>query len=305
MKDIAVLLPTFNGEKYIGEMLDSLLNSKYFNGSSIYIRDDGSTDDTISVLKAYKSRHPEKIVLYTGENIGPVMGYNFLLGKALDHGYSYILFADQDDIWAEEKIGLVSERLSRSNVDIPYLVHSDLFVVDQQLKLIDSSYWHYQYLNPQKNNLNRLLLQNVVTGCTMGINRKLAELSYPIPREAIMHDWWLALVASAFGKIEVIPEPLVYYRQHGANTIGAIKFSMQFSKFKEPLFLANHIQQAAAFYIRYNKVLDSKQRSIIQAFLKLLLIGRVQATFLIIRYSLYKNGLMRNIGMILKVWIKK
>jgi hypothetical protein len=108
----------------------------------------------------------------------------------------------------------------------PILVHSDLAVCDANIKLIAPSFWKFQRLNPQVAAFSRLLVQNNVTGCTVLINRALADLAFPVPREAVMHDWWLALVASAAGKIGFVPKPLVRYRQHGANQIGAVSGSL-------------------------------------------------------------------------------
>jgi hypothetical protein len=101
------------------------------------------------------------------------------------------------------------------------LVHTDLTVVDEQLGVIDESLWKYQGIQPELDSLERLLIQNCVTGCTAMINRSLREKADPIPPEAVMHDWWLTLVASCFGRIVCLPIPTLLYRQHGRNDTGA------------------------------------------------------------------------------------
>ena len=104
---------------------------------------------------------------------------------------------------------------------MPVLAHTDLVVVDENLHTIAPSFWSYSNLNPYcGSRLNRLLIQNVVTGSATMINRALARLASPIPQGAVLHDWWLALVASALGRIEAIPEKTVLYRQHGRNCAG-------------------------------------------------------------------------------------
>jgi len=115
----------------------------------------------------------------------------------------------------------MSELEARHGYSEPLLVHSDLQVVDAGLKPISSSFMQYQRIAHEDDGLRTLLLSNFVTGCTCLLNRQLAELALPIPREAIVHDWWLALCAASAGHIGYIAEPLVKYRQHGANVIGA------------------------------------------------------------------------------------
>lgn len=302
---MAILLPTYNGEQYIGEMLDSLLRSQHCDSFVIYIRDDGSKDQTIAILKKYASQYDDTFVLFFGENIGSVKGFNFLLKKSLGDGFNYFMFADQDDIWTEDKVGLVLERLKGADPDQPFLTHSDLYVVDENLKVIDQSFWHYQKLNPGKSSINRLFIQNMITGCTIGINRKLAILAYPIPKEAIMHDWWLALVASAFGTIDVIKKQLVYYRQHSTNTIGAQKYTLKLSKVKARFVMSKYTNQASAFYDRYGDLLNAKQFRNVVSFINLFTVGKMKATALIITHSFYKSGTIRNIGFLLKLWFQK
>ena len=133
------------------------------------------------------------------------------------------------------------------------------------------------------------------------MNRKLAELVYPIPKEAIMHDWWIALTASALGTIEAIHEPLVYYRQHNSNTIGAQKYSLSIKKFKQPFIISKYTGQAEAFYARYFDQLDEKQKKTFKAFIGLSSVSRLHAFQHIVTHSFYKNGAIRNIGFLAKM----
>jgi hypothetical protein len=101
------------------------------------------------------------------------------------------------------------------------LVHSDLELVDAAGNRLGVRYLQRQRLDPERTAPVDLALTNVVTGCTALCNRALLELALPLPVEALMHDWWLALVASAFGRIGWLPQATVLYRQHGANVLGA------------------------------------------------------------------------------------
>lgn len=304
-KELAILMATYNGENYIEEMLDSLLKTQNRISLVVFVRDDGSKDRTESILKRYSIQYPENIVLFFGENMGPIQGFDFLIKKALDEGYEYFMFADQDDIWSEEKVDILYERLKQAGNSNPFLIHHDLAVVNEKLEMMDPSFWHYQNLNPCNVGLNRLLIQNVVTGCTIGINRKLALLASPIPKEAIMHDWWIALVASAFGKIDVIKKPLVFYRQHSTNTIGAQKNKIQINKIKAQLNLSKYTNQANAFYRRYVDIMNEKQSREIISFVNFFTASRLKVIFMIFIFSFYKSGVLRNVGFILKILFQK
>ncbi|MEJ2247187.1 MAG: glycosyltransferase family 2 protein [Acidobacteriota bacterium] len=276
---VAILLPTFNGEKYLAEQLDSLIGQSYEN-RIIVTRDDGSTDSTIEVISSYQAKFPDTFhsIENKGSNLGASSSFAFLMKYVLAHKKdlglekAYMMFCDQDDIWAEKKVELEMqgmETAEKNYEDIPVLVHSDLRVVSDSGELIAESFMHYQGLEPGKNKLRQILYCNLVTGCTALINEPLAEQSLPIPETAVMHDWWLALVASAFGKLVLIHQPLVHYRQHPSNTLGAIEKARHRS-LKDILFNIHKMKpvplyydlamQAKAFSMRYHTRLSAGQK---------------------------------------------
>ena len=142
---------------------------------------------------------------------------------------AYMMFADQDDIWAANKIEIEFKSLllleTGDGYRMPALVHSDLEVVDFEGKRIAASYIAYQGLQRQRDSLVNQVQSNLVTGCTAVINEELALKVLPIPDQAIMHDWWIAIAAVAYGRRLFIDQCLVRYRQHGRNTIGASRLS--------------------------------------------------------------------------------
>lgn len=245
---IAVLLSTYNGGKFLAEQLDSILKQSYAN-FLIVIRDDGSSDGTIDILRKYRDAHSDKFHLVESDNInrGASGSFSFLIEYALAKkaelglGMAYMMLCDQDDIWFTSKIeSQVSamlkaeqEAIGKEGLDsempsagiLPVLIHSDLQVVSEQNVTIASSFVKYQGLEIQRSRFQDLVVSNLVTGCTAFINESLAEKVVPVPDNAIMHDWWIALVAAAFGKLIFLDEPLVRYRQHGNNTIGAKEFT--------------------------------------------------------------------------------
>jgi hypothetical protein len=149
----------------------------------------------------------------------------YLLANKSLLGFNHVIacFCDQDDVWVKEKLELQLERyLQIEGCDSkPVLVHSDLEVVDQNLDNVADSFIAYQGLEIERNRFPHLVVSNLVTGCTALFNEALLDAALPVPKNAVMHDWWFAMTATAFGELVFIPSPLVRYRQHGRNTIGA------------------------------------------------------------------------------------
>ena len=193
--------------------------------------------------------------------------------------------------------------IEQKKPNTPILVHSDLKVVDENLNIISDSLWKYQNIDPEKDSLNRVLLHNVVTGCSTMINRKLALLIKDIPNEAIMHDWWIAMVASVFGKISYVNEPLMLYRQHGKNDTGAKQYGVQYfiNRFLQKTSVEKYIFQAKAFLDMYEDVLDSKTKQMLVDFTSIQKVNFFQKRIVLFRYKIFKNGLIRNIGLLLSI----
>lgn len=228
--EVAVLLATYNGAAFLDAQLVSVLNQRAVQ-LRILAHDDGSSDATPQLLRAYAERHPDVIEVIDAPACGGASAnFSFLLEQGLAHRahFNYFMFCDQDDIWDADKVAVTLEAmrtLEASTPDRPLLVHSDLRVVDAAGAVIASSLCRFQHLNPvwaEKPSL--VATQNVVTGCTVMVNRSLAELATPVPDEAIMHDWWIALVAATFGRVAFVPRALISYRQHGNNNLGAQRF---------------------------------------------------------------------------------
>ncbi|RXT04507.1 glycosyltransferase family 2 protein [Ammoniphilus sp. CFH 90114] len=307
---VDILLSTYNGSKYLNELLSSIINQTYKEWRLI-IRDDGSTDDTMNLIRNYSEKHPKKIsIIYDHRNLGPSLSFSELL-KYCDA--NYIMFCDQDDVWLNNKIELTIEKmhlLEREFPSKPLLLHTDLLVVDEHLQLISKSFWHYQNLNSTNKNLNHLLVQNIVTGCTMMINKRLKELACPIPNHAIMHDWWIGLVASLYSGIHHMNVPLILYRQHSENNTGAKKYSLKYlaSKYgKVNESIKRIFNQGASFKIRFNSQLNIDQARMLDCFIDLVNKNRIYRLISIFKYRFCMSGVLRNIGFIATIffWRKK
>jgi glycosyltransferase involved in cell wall biosynthesis len=216
-------MATYNGEPFLEQQLDSIL-AQSNQDWQLLIRDDGSDDNTVRIVEDYVSRLPDRIRLITdNENH---LGASLNFGKLLEYADTeYIMFSDQDDVWLQNKIELTLNAMKAAEwiyPDKPILIHTDLQVIDSELKTIANSLWSYQKLFPEAgDDLNRIMAQNVVTGCTVMINKKAMAVSMPVPPEAIMYDWWLALNVCRHGKIAYVSIPSVLYRQHSRNSVGA------------------------------------------------------------------------------------
>ena len=187
--------------------------------------------------------------------------------------------------------------------NIPLLVHTNLEVVDESLNTINDSFMNFQKINPIKNNFHNLLIQNTITGCTVMINRKLAKKCLPIPNDAIMHDWWIGLVASQFGKIGYIDEATIKYRQHSSNTIGAKGFDINFvlKSISKKVSLGGNISQAKTFLEKYKDELDVETIKMLEDFTTLQQKSWWQKRAILWKYRLLKQGFIRNAGLFLKI----
>lgn len=216
-------MATYNGEKYISQQLDSILNQDYSDWM-LYIHDDGSNDNTLKIIKKYTEMYSDKIVLIGGEKQGSAKQNFFYLMKNIDA--DYVMFSDQDDYWLPSKMRITLNKcieLEENITNRPVAVFTDLKVVDQNLKVINPKMSNYQNLKMKHITYNKLMVQNVATGCTMMINRACLYkcIKVKMIQDIIMHDWWCALVASYFGKIGYIDQSLILYRQHSDNSVGA------------------------------------------------------------------------------------
>lgn len=226
---IDVLLATYNGEKYIKEQIDSILNQTYEN-IRLIISDDCSKDKTQEILKEYEKKD-NRIELYIQEkNLGVVKNIEFLLKQVKN---KYYMLSDQDDIWLPKKIEKSLETLLENNAD---LVFGDLEVVNQDLKTMYPSFGDFMLLNKKIHkyiNSNMLnYIYNCVTGCTILAKKETIQKILPLPKKSkyLIHDHWIGLMTSIYGKVVYMPEKYIKYRQHGNNQVGTDKISHGFKK---------------------------------------------------------------------------
>lgn len=228
---IDILMATYQGEKYLKEQIDSILNQTY-QDFRLLISDDGSQDSTREILKEYVAKDKRVIVFLQPKNLGIMRNFEYLMQKVESECF---MFSDQDDIWQKDKIEKSLLTMAKNDSD---LVYSDLEVVNQDLELIHKSYWKlkgFEQKVKKYNDFESLYLNNYITGCTMLIKSKWLSKILPLPHQSnyILHDYWTALVVSQFGKMTYLEEPQVKYRQHTKNRIGSKKRSDEIQDFDE------------------------------------------------------------------------
>jgi len=244
-----ILMSTFNGESFLDAQLRSILSQEGIDELFVYIRDDGSTDNTISIIKSYQMRH-KNIFLDVGSNMGPCASFFQLLehAKTLKAADIY-LFSDQDDLWLPKKIK--QSYVALKKIDGPALYSSSLSIVDKKLDALGT------YQHRQSGALFDPIFMNSVTGCSSAWNYKFLEL-VRIPEDLsdiLMHDWWLYLTAMYLGKFHYDQEPSILYRQHEGNVVGIQSFWRKLSMLSKNSGIGSmsRIKQFSTFVTVYRK----------------------------------------------------
>ncbi|MBF0489413.1 MAG: glycosyltransferase family 2 protein [Candidatus Omnitrophica bacterium] len=267
MKKIDILLSTYNGAQYIRELLDSVFCQTNEDWSLI-IRDDGSFDTTVDIIREYIQKYPGKVVLITDDlgRLGPKLSFGQLLKLSQA---PYLMFCDQDDIWRADKIEISLHKIlaleDKFSAQMPLLIFMNSMLVDDRGRILVEDAWKYMGITPEiGQRFRNIILRNIFIGHTMMMNRSLVALALPIPEESIMHDWWVGLTASAFGRTDYISEPRVLYRQHQNNFLGFNKMSLidfilkHQSPFREYVeFQQRMLNQSRYFCLRFKDLLTN------------------------------------------------
>jgi len=258
---VQILLSTFNGEKYLEEQLASLQSQSYRN-FSIAIRDDGSSDSTLSILRDFVNSNGN-VKLEEGENIGVVKSFYRLLEIAEGDLFS---FCDQDDVWLPDKLSRAVGALPQRRASGSSLYCSGLLFTDSDGREL------FRSRRPKHIGLRNALVENIATGCTAVIGKKLRALALKAdPDDMHMHDWWFYLVASTFGDVLFDYEATVRYRRHDATvtSLGNTRRTLWtrmvgFCSFMRGNRRLHGLRQAAKFYETYGELMDQKDRTLFE-----------------------------------------
>ena len=216
MNKITVVMSAYNGSLYITQQLDSIFAQKEVD-VTCFVRDDGSKDDTLQVLGKYqKSLAEGKLIISEGENVG--WERSFLLALKDAPQADYYAFADQDDIWFEDKLISGIKMLEKEgSKNKPCMYHCNKISVTEDLKPLA----HQVRRTPRPLNRQNALIQEYAQGCSIIMNENARQLvTKYIPREKIAHDFWCGLLCYLFGEVIYDNKPHFYHISHGNNASG-------------------------------------------------------------------------------------
>ena len=223
---LVVLISLYNGKNYIYELINSLLSQTY-DKFDIYIRDDGSIDNSLDFINDhFGALINNRIFLFKGENIGFIRSFHWLLNESYKNSYTYYMLCDQDDVWLNKKIEVMIDfylNKSLNDETTPELVYSDMYVSDENLNIVHNSFQKFQKNLSIHNNWRLLVAHNCIPGCCMFFNKKVVSLIVQHQFYEVYHDWFIAVITSRFGKIYYLEKPLMYYRNHDHNIEGVHK----------------------------------------------------------------------------------
>lgn len=301
---IAILLATYNAGTFLSDQLNSIINQTNQDWT-IFIHDDGSSDETLKVAKKFSEIYKDKIVIVEGAPTGCAQKNFFYLMKQVDA--PIYMFCDQDDVWLPDKISTCKNKLGeltkKYTDEKPLLVSTDLKVVDQDMKCISDSMRIYSKIKMKESiPISKLLIQNYAVGCTLMYNRTLRNMTInSINDYIIMHDWWLALIASLFGYYENLPECTILYRQHENNSVGAQKINILYAIQKLSCIKKKHeiIKNTRNQVLELSKKFNITNNKIINGYANLNKKIKMYRIYFHIRYGINKQGILRKLGIIL------
>ena len=322
---IDILLATYNGEKFIDKQLKSLLTQsrdELDDDLRLVIRDDGSTDNTVNIIKKrleyYRAKRedPMEVHIIEDDNNTGSPSANFMKLLKVSKA-DYIMFSDQDDMWYRRKTEETYRKMKKLEriygTDKPLMVHSDLSLMDENGKKITESFYEYQNL-PKKDKLSSLMIQNTVTGCTVMMNRAAADLvsQAPASEMLLMYDHYAAILVAATGHIGFVDDPLIRYRQHSGNQVGAhaagskdeykMRFNMGRDKFLKDMDLS--YRQVGFILKRYGDLIKTTKGEEVYEMMKeysnLVMAGKIEKIEFFQKYGVYKNGAIKK--MVQMIW---
>lgn len=218
---IDILLPTYNGAEYLPSLIDSILNQTY-NDVRFIVRDDGSKDNTWEVIKDYKQKYSNQFLLVEDDlgNQGTSGSNNVLIKYVTSN---YFMYCDQDDLWEPTKIEeslAEMNRLEKAYPEKPVLVCTDAVCFNEKGEVTAPSFFDSQKFQDVTDSYHKMLALNVVQGATALMNKRVLEVMTFIPKD-LFHDWWTGVIVSKYGVVSYIHKPLLRYRQHSSNVVGA------------------------------------------------------------------------------------
>lgn len=296
---VIILMATFNGATFLKQQLDSI-RAQTYQEWDLYIRDDGSTDHTLEILADYAALDERiKVLTISGPHGTPALNFGTLFNHVAVFKRNYLMFADQDDVWQPDKIALSlnlmqKQEQSIAHVPSPLLIYSRFQWINEQGNLIEQD-----LTMPSTLSMEQLLNGNHAYGCTMMLNAALVAKIGKIPPNAYYHDYWVALVACAFGKAVLLPQPLLLYRQHPQNASGNITQRALLSRISRYVgadpaylkYLRHQFHMTQNFLAAYQKELEPAMLQLIAGYLMAFNKGNKALVHFVFTHGLFKGNL--------------
>ena len=260
-KKIDILMATYNGEKYLAEQLDSIINQTYHNWN-LLIRDDNSTDRTLEIIQDYQKKDNRIKLLKDNEgNLGIVKNFEELLKNSESE---FIMFSDQDDIWIENKLDVYLKTAEKIKIK-GFLLHSDAILFDKnKSNILKDTFTSKKAINK---GLENVLFNYFVQGATILISKEIKNFILPFPKEVYLHDRYIHLISELFFERIFVNEALIYYRQHGDNQIGAKNTIREL--LSKRYFDERDRQLIKVIYNKYGNLLADDKKKLIEEYFKI------------------------------------
>ena len=294
-----IVMSTYNGETYLKQQLDSVLEQTV-SDFMLLIRDDGSSDGTVQLLRQYTD---PRIKLIEGGNLGPSGSFFALLEEARNLSADYVFFCDQDDIWMPDKLERLLAEI-KTCPEGPALVFSDFSMIDSGGNVTGESYSAMAQLRiPDDGDFfPKLLAQPYVFGCASVLNKALLALVAEPPAGIEMYDCWIALVASVLGTVRYLPKPTIYHRFHTSNATGQAGMNSASTRlrritkqFRQQIAnTALRLNQAQLLLDRYGDMLSESRKDQLAQLAEAGSSGGLRAVNILRKYSVSRGGCLQN-----------
>lgn len=292
-KRIDILMATYNGEKYLVEQLDSIINQTYHNWN-LLIRDDNSTDKTLEIIQNYHKKDKRiKILKDNKGNLGIVRNFEELLKSSESE---FIMFSDQDDIWVENKLDMYLKMIEKIK-NKGFMIHSDAILFDKnKSNILKDTFISKKAIN---RGLENVFFNYFVQGATILISKEIKNFILPFPKEVYLHDRYIHLISELFFERIFVNKALIYYRQHGDNQIGAKNTIREL--LSKRYFDERDRQLIKVIYNKYGRLLTDDKKKLIEEYFKITDIEKNRFNrFLNLKKSKINISLKKQISFIVK-----
>lgn len=310
---IDIVMPTYNCAPWLDQTIGSILDQD-FTGWHLIARDDRSTDETQQRLVMWREKLADRMTLLADSgtrNLGVTGNYNAVLAATTT---PWVMSADPDDIWRPGKILRTSEVMreaeSTFGAATPIAICTDATVVDGAGQVIAPSYWRWsRTVLPRTSDTPGVAMESAALGSTMMVNRALLERALPIPSGAPYQDWWLALAATAFGRLILLSKQTILYRRHGNNetadpyssALGGALLGILAAPGSAQRRLRKLVTQSSAiasvFVERYRGSLEARDVAALESLARIFSLGPIERRMVLFRHGLWFGSRLKNLGL--------